>query len=288
MLWKKFWKLNIPPKIKNFMWRTLTGVLPTAESLRTHMVKIETTCPICYQERESAHHLLLWCHIAQQCWRLTPLSLPCRDDSVLSWIYRIFEICSFDIACQAIMICWTLWINRNNIVWKNHKWSPMQILTTANRRFTQWNEAQRVRLRVNDTVCHFQRQPTIWERPVDGMLKLNVNAALFSAKGLVGVGCVPRDSTGNFITAKATTENLQVQPHEAKAVGVREALSWIKHDNKLNIIVEMDAKLVYDALSTFPISNSPFRIIIEDCKEMATSLYVNSAAHVVARALFPV
>ena len=30
MLWKKLWKLNIPLKIKNFMWHTLTGVLPTA------------------------------------------------------------------------------------------------------------------------------------------------------------------------------------------------------------------------------------------------------------------
>ena len=127
----------------------------------------------------------------------------------------------------------------------------------------------RVRLRVNDTICHLQRQPAIWERPVDGMLKLNVDAALFLAKGLVGVGCVLRDSTGSFIAAKATTVNLQVQPHEAEAVGVREALSWIKHDNRLNIIVEMDAKLVYDALCTSPISNSPFGMIIEDCKEMA-------------------
>ena len=58
--------------------------------------------------------------------------------------------------------------------------------------------------------------------------------------------------------------------------------------------MEMDAKLVYDALCTSPISNSPFCMIIEDCKEMAASLgnvtfslvrrYANSAAHVVARA----
>ena len=192
------------------------------------------------------------------------------------------------------MICWTLWINRNNIVWKNHKWSSVQILTIANRCFTQWNEAQRVRFRVNDIVCHLQQQPAIWEKLVDGMLKLNVDAALFSAKGLVGVSCVLRDSTGSFIAAKATTVNLQVQPHEAEAVGVREALSWIKHDNRLNIIVEMDAKIVYDALCTSPISNSPFGMIIEDCKEMAASVgnvtfslvrrSANSSALVVARA----
>ena len=77
-------------------------------------------------------------------------------------------------------------------------------------------------------------------------------------------------------------------------MGVREALSWIKHENILNVIVEMNAKLVYDALSTSPISKSPFGMMIKDYKEMATSLgnvkfslvrrSVNSAAHVVARA----
>ena len=122
-----------------------------------------------------------------------------------------------------------------------------------------------------------------------------MDAALFSAKGLVGVGCVLRDSTGSFIAAKATTINLQVQPREAKAMRVREALSWIKHDNRLNIIVEMDAKLVYDALYTSPISNSPFGMIIEDGKKIVESLgnvtfsllrrFANSVAHVVARAL---
>ena len=87
---------------------------------------------------------------------------------------------------------------------------------------------------------------------MDGMLKLNMDVALLSAKGLVGVGCVLRDSTGNFIAAKAATVNPQVQPNEAEAMGVREALSWIKHDNRLNIIVEMDAKLVYDVRPLYP------------------------------------
>ena len=123
-------------------------------------------------------------------------------------------------ACHAIMICWTLWINRNNIVWKNHKWSLVQILTTANRRFTQWNEAQRVKLRINDTVCHLQRQLAIWERPEDGMLKLKVDAILFFAKGLVGVGCVLRDSTSSFIAAKATIVNYRCNLMRQKQWGL--------------------------------------------------------------------
>ena len=38
--------------------------------------------------------------------------------------------------------------------------------------------------------CHLNLITSISERPVEGMLKLNVDAAMFSNKGLVGVGCV--------------------------------------------------------------------------------------------------
>ena len=39
---------------------------------------------------------------------------------------------------------------------------------------------------------------------MEGMLKLNVDAAMFSDTGLVGVGCVPRDSTSSFIATKVS------------------------------------------------------------------------------------
>ena len=64
----------------------------------------------------------------------------------------VFKFYSLDIACQVVMICWSLWMNKNNIIWKIQKWSLVQILTTAYRNFTQWNEAKRLRLQVNDKV----------------------------------------------------------------------------------------------------------------------------------------
>ena len=77
-------------------------------------------------------------------------------------------------------------------------------------------------------------------------------------------------------------------------MGVGEALAWIKHDNRLNVVVEMDAKSVYDALCTSSISTSPFGMLIEDCKVVVANLgnikfslvrrSTNSAADVVARA----
>ena len=89
-VWVKLWKLSIPPKVTNFMWRTLSGLLPTANALRSCMVQMDPTCPICLQERESIHHLFLHCHLARECWILTPLPILGLHDSITSWVCRIF------------------------------------------------------------------------------------------------------------------------------------------------------------------------------------------------------
>ena len=49
------------------------------------------------------------------------------------------------------------------------------------------------------------------------MIKLNVDVALFSRGGLVGCGCVLRNSTGMFISARASNARVKLQPHEIEA-----------------------------------------------------------------------
>ena len=51
--WSNMWKLGIPSKVKNFMWRVLRGVLPTADNLRQRRVPIDSLCLVCVQEQET-------------------------------------------------------------------------------------------------------------------------------------------------------------------------------------------------------------------------------------------
>ena len=32
-IWRKIWKLNAPPKVRNFLWRACSNILPTRENL---------------------------------------------------------------------------------------------------------------------------------------------------------------------------------------------------------------------------------------------------------------
>ena len=65
-------------------------------------------------------------------------------------------------------------------------------------------------------------------KPSNEWLKLNVDAAVFSDLRSIGIGCVLRNSIGEFISAMAVPIPLNLAPKEAEIMGVREALSWLK------------------------------------------------------------
>ena len=67
-----------------------------------------------------------------------------------------------------------------------------------------------------------------WEKPSIGWVKANVDAAIFRESGTIGLGCVIRGDVGEFIAARSERRHQCLGPAEAEAMGVREALSWIK------------------------------------------------------------
>ena len=52
-IWKKIWKLNIPPKVRNFLWRACSNILPTRENLHRRRVQMEPWCELCCQCTET-------------------------------------------------------------------------------------------------------------------------------------------------------------------------------------------------------------------------------------------
>ena len=45
-VWKEIWALNVPPKVRNFIWRACSNILPTMENLQNRRVKVDLRCDI--------------------------------------------------------------------------------------------------------------------------------------------------------------------------------------------------------------------------------------------------
>ena len=124
-----------------------------------------------------------------------------------------------------------------------------------------------------------------------------MDAALFSSRGLTSFDCVLRGPNGDFISTRAVSVCLWLQPHEAEAMSVREALAWLKLGNISNVIVEMDSQMVYNALIAQTSANSPFSMLIEGYQDLVSKLdnvsfslvrrSANSVPHCVVRASVP-
>lgn len=55
--WKRMWNLQVPLRVKHFMWRATRDVLPTKDQLLTKRVLVLEFCPICNEGKESVCYL---------------------------------------------------------------------------------------------------------------------------------------------------------------------------------------------------------------------------------------
>ena len=64
--------------------------------------------------------------------------------------------------------------------------------------------------------------------PPSKFLKCNIDAALFQEPKAIGVGMFLRDTFGQVLGCNLRRFNGVCQPKEAKVIGVREAMAWIR------------------------------------------------------------
>lgn len=67
--WKALWKLQVPPRIKSFLWRLARDCLPTRGNLSSRGVPCSITCAVCETGIENAFHLFFTCSHDVLCWK---------------------------------------------------------------------------------------------------------------------------------------------------------------------------------------------------------------------------
>ena len=66
--WKRFWKLSLPPKVLDFVWRLCSNCLPLRVRLHKKGVVLDKCCGLYDMEVEDASHLFFNCSFARSCW----------------------------------------------------------------------------------------------------------------------------------------------------------------------------------------------------------------------------
>ncbi|XP_031106167.1 uncharacterized protein LOC116010798 [Ipomoea triloba] len=207
--WNQLWRLKIPPKIKNFIWRCARNILPVKTVLRKEESKFPLIVPFVTKKWSPRSHLFLDCEFSKLVWDNTILPLHILEASFESWLSQVVDLDDENKSRSIIAILWTVWKNRNEYVWNNKQWNTVQR--------TQGIDASWVYCEVDASVIE--------------------NSASF--------GAVIRTHSGLFLAAISGPLRLVNEARLAEALAIKEALSWLKSKQWQKICILTDCQQAF-------------------------------------------
>ena len=221
---RNIWKLNILPKIKHFLWRVVSGALPTYTKLCTRGINIDPTCQRCCQDDETINHILFMCPHAKAMWRCSGI-LPSHvftlnlEDNLQALFGFMESLLENESERQLVFwILWLLWKSRNEFIFEKRNLHPIEDLWRAFDANTKW---YRNVVLYNSGSRQQVVKSSKWEPPPKGWIKCNFDYSSVSGDTMDGVGWILRDDLGKLLGAG----NVQVQRMQTSLEG--EALSFL-------------------------------------------------------------
>ncbi|OMO52400.1 hypothetical protein COLO4_37225 [Corchorus olitorius] len=206
--WRKIWHLKVPAKIRMFLWRACAGNIATKANLFRRKAQGNPLCPFCLHFEETIEHALLLCDWVDGIWfgmninyKVNKQQISTLDD----WLNTVLsttkdsKVHSTKMGITVGQICWNIWKERCDAVFKKQKPNPVTVIHRAERasaeNFKVWEESQQ-------QPTHKNIQEPRWEAPEEGWVKINVDGAFDENTKEAGIGLVVRDAYGQMIAGK--------------------------------------------------------------------------------------
>ena len=120
------WKLKIPPRIQVFLWLFSQNKIMTRDNLRARGIPKPLECEMC-KEIETVKHLFSECIVARELWQdffeIFGVQITDFESVASKWICNK-SFMHFNVVSSAIL--WTIWNNRNNLVFDKVTWINMK------------------------------------------------------------------------------------------------------------------------------------------------------------------
>ncbi|KAK0607443.1 hypothetical protein LWI29_015165 [Acer saccharum] len=244
--WKFFWRLQLPNKIKLFIWKACNDWFPARANLARHGIQLDSLCPV-------------------------PDALSFVD-FVLSCYSSVSKL-DFEILC---VVWWRVWFRRNNLVHSAVLLPDSEVVEWASLFIQEFRAAN---VKVLKAVSVQSALPR-WKAPPDGVFKINTDAAL-NEQGLVsGLGVVIRDCQGQVMASLCSQMGVCYSPEIAEALAIRRGLQLAVETGLVPAMLESDASVVVNAIGSQDRSSSDVGIIIHDISCLLRSPCFNSISFV--------
>ena len=166
---------------------------------------------------------------------LKEISTTGYDGHITDIIQQLVVKCPRDTFALILLVCWNLWNRRKRWVWDKVNVSEFGVQAMVMNMLHEWKK-KRAESRSHRGVTN--GISTRWHRPQHGWLKVNTDVAVF----MEWIGYVIRNECGQFVRERNQKMQALYSPREAEALGLKEALSWVK---TLRLVGDYSVSLVY-------------------------------------------
>ena len=144
--WKKNWSINVPNKIKYFLWRAWREALPTKKNLCHRKVTHNSTFEFCNGEEEDTIHVLWECQVTKEIWwEIEPCrsNLSTRFTCLADLLTGIFHCNEPNLTELLAFVAWSTWTKRNAARLRNCSVPYSKIFADAKDRLYEYQAAQK-------------------------------------------------------------------------------------------------------------------------------------------------
>lgn len=265
-LWRAIWKVPVPNCVRNFLWRLARNILPTRGNLKEKGVEVEPLCLLCYEMEEDQEHLFMLCQATRALWFTSQLGIHVpQQTSLTNWMKQWLS-CP-DVEAQQIfsVTLWRTWKARNQAVFNNAPFKPMDIAAAVSDFVQEFNNANGRRRKPRK-----DPQTLKWEAPDPETIKINIDAGCFENR-TTGMGMNFRNHEGSVWFAATKFEKVNVSPILAETLCLRWCLQWVKEQNFEKIVIETDAEVIVKCLQGCT-NLAAIGPIILDCKDLLAQM----------------
>jgi hypothetical protein len=275
--WNGIWRANVPHKIRVFMWRACSSILPTKTNLFKRGIVSSSTCPTCQDGAESVLHILWDCAYAKECWQNSPLSHLCTLPRPSSWNDLVELVLRKEVSPVKeifFVLAWMIWGCRNDAWLKKPQ---LEASMTGPKAVTYVEEYLEANKRVDSTRPFTKNK---WLPPPNDCVKLNVAWQRFKESKTYGVGSVIWDYTGALLAAHCEILPQVGDNLTMAATSMQIALKICQEAGFQSVIVEFS----HPQLKALILSKTTCLTEIDDhisCIRSFSSLFCSLAFHVI-------
>jgi hypothetical protein len=246
--WSKLWHIQVPAKVRVFLWRLAKQSLPTADVLHRRHISTSSTCGICGGE-DSWRHSLLDCTMSRCVWALademmTEHMSQVQQPKARDWLFTMIATLPHDQMTRLCVTAWAIWHARRKAIYEGIYQSP---LSTHSFIESFLNELMVMKPETKRKGTPSPSHP-IWIPPPGNWAKINVDAGVARSGEHGVVAAVARSASGVYLGGSAVLITGISNPEVLEALAVREGLNLAQDLLLTKVRLASDCLSVINAL----------------------------------------